>query len=278
MSRDPIVVGTDGSPRAMRAVDTAGQLAQALDAPVHVVCATAAIGAADWPPRITGQQIVAEAVETLNARGVTAETHLPTGDASLELVALADSERAQLLVVGNRGMTGIRRFLGSLPNRVSHQAQCDVLIVDTESESPALAGGAVVVGTAGSEGSERVVKEGTRMASALGAELHILTTATPSESVLAAAAAQAADGGVNAITHGRDGNPADALLDVAKKQEAGIIVVGSKGMQSGDRDRLGNVPDKLSHSGGASILIVFSTGAQTGDAMSAAASGEEASA
>jgi nucleotide-binding universal stress UspA family protein len=47
------------------------------------------------------------------------------------LVQIADEQSAQMIVVGNRGMTGARRVLGSVPNRVSHRAHCDVLIVAT---------------------------------------------------------------------------------------------------------------------------------------------------
>jgi nucleotide-binding universal stress UspA family protein len=47
------------------------------------------------------------------------------------LVRIADEQVAQMIVLGNRGMTGARRVLGSVPNRVSHHAPCDVLIVTT---------------------------------------------------------------------------------------------------------------------------------------------------
>src|ERR1700761_2305472 len=108
MSSGPIVVGTDGSSTAAVAVDKAGDLARGLGAPVHVVCVPSAIPAYDWPARITGQRIVAEAGERLRGRELTVQTHLPKdrGDAALALVAVADSEGAQMIVMGNRGMTG----------------------------------------------------------------------------------------------------------------------------------------------------------------------------
>jgi nucleotide-binding universal stress UspA family protein len=46
-------------------------------------------------------------------------------------VAIADEQRAQMIVVGNRGMSGPKRVLGSVPNYVSHHADCDVVIVRT---------------------------------------------------------------------------------------------------------------------------------------------------
>jgi nucleotide-binding universal stress UspA family protein len=285
MTPHPIVVGTDGSPRAEFAVDKAGELGQALEAPVHVVCVAGAIAGKDWPPRITAQQIVADAADRLRNRGITVQTHLPKdeGDAALAVTAVAEQVQAQLIVVGNKGMTGIRRLVGSLPNRVSHQARCDVLIVPTQSRSlPELGGGSIVVGFDGSSGATQAVEEAIRLAKALGGELRIVwSSKSPDsrESALAAAAAEAADHGVNAITHAVDENPADALLDVAEKNDAAIIVVGSKGMQAGERQWLGNIPDKISHKGTSSVLIVFTGDASgsDGDAMSGVAAGDAGS-
>jgi nucleotide-binding universal stress UspA family protein len=283
MSRDPIVAGTDGSPRAELAVDKAGELAQALGAPVHVVCVPSAIYGQDWPARITAQQIVAGAADRLRSRGITVKTHLPKGDAAPALVAVAENEHAQMIVVGNKGMTGIRRLLGSLPNRVSHQARCDVLIVPTQSRSLAeFGGGSIVVSTDGSSGATRAVKEAIRLSKALDVELHIVSISKPPdspESALAAAAAEAADQGVNAITHALHDDPADALVDVAEKNDAAIIVVGSKGMHAGEREWFGNIPDKISHKGTFSVLIVFTEDASgsDGDAMSGVAAGDAGS-
>src|SRR5579862_4036926 len=235
MSKDPIVVGTDGSPTAGLAVDKAGELAQALGAPVHVVCVPGAIPAYDWPARITGQSIVAEVGDRLRGRGITVETHLPEdkGDAAQALVAVAESKQARMIVVGNKGMTGVRRLLGSFPNRVSHLARCDVLIVSTQSQSvPDFRGAAIAVGTDGSSSTTRAVEEAVRLSKALGGELHIV--GSPG-SALAGAAAQAAADGMEATTHATDGDPADALLDVAERHDAAILVVGSKGMHADER-------------------------------------------
>jgi nucleotide-binding universal stress UspA family protein len=271
MSGDPIVVGTDGSPTAAIAVDKAGELAKALGAAVHVVCVPSAIPAYDWPARITGQRVVGEAGDRLRQRGITVQTHLPKdkGEAALALVDVAESEHAQMLVVGNKGMTGIRRVLGSFPNRVSHQARCDVLIVPTASQSPVeFAGGSVVVGTDGSGGATQAVKEAIRLSKALNGELHIVSISEQTESaepVLGAAADEAANHGVQTTTHALHGNPADALLDVAEKNAAAILVVGSKGMRADDRERFGNIPDKISHKGTTSVLIVSTADTSGGD-------------
>ena len=60
------------------------------------------------------------------------ETHARFGTPAEVLCDLAAHLDADLIVVGNRGMQGGRRFLGSVPNTVSHHAPCSVLIVDTQ--------------------------------------------------------------------------------------------------------------------------------------------------
>ena len=60
------------------------------------------------------------------------ETFARQGDAADAILDVAEEQRADLIVVGNRGMTGAKRFLlGSVPNKVSHHAPCSVLIVRT---------------------------------------------------------------------------------------------------------------------------------------------------
>jgi nucleotide-binding universal stress UspA family protein len=279
MSTHPIIAGTDGSPRAERAVDKAGELAHALGAPVHVVCVPGAIDGQDWPPLVTAQQIVDDASERLRRRGIEVETHLPTDrwDAALVVVAVAEHVDAQMIVVGNKGMTGVRRLLGSLPNTVSHQARCNVLIVPTQSPEPQdLQGGSIVVGTDGSNGATQVVQEAIDLTKALRGELHVVSTAGSgdgSDPALARATADAANRGVDVTTHAPEGDPVDAVLAVAGDTDAAIIVVGSEGMHAGEREWFGGISDKISHKGKASVLIVF-TGDADGDAGQRAATAE----
>ena len=64
--------------------------------------------------------------------GVTIEQHARQGDPADAILDVAEETKADLIVVGNKGMTGARRFLlGSVPNKVSHHAPCSVLIIRT---------------------------------------------------------------------------------------------------------------------------------------------------
>jgi nucleotide-binding universal stress UspA family protein len=65
----------------------------------------------------------------LSATGIDCETRVDDGDPADVLVRLASECGADLLVIGNRGMH--RRVLGSVPNSVTHKAECSVLVVKT---------------------------------------------------------------------------------------------------------------------------------------------------
>ncbi|WP_309233282.1 universal stress protein [Conexibacter sp. W3-3-2] len=54
------------------------------------------------------------------------------GEAADAILRIADEQGADLIVVGNKGMTGAARFLlGSVPNKITHHAPCNVLVVRT---------------------------------------------------------------------------------------------------------------------------------------------------
>ena len=139
-----IVVGTDGSETADIALRRAIELAALTGGKLHVVSAYEPA-----PARVGGNRPVAEASEwtvgsdfkveavlqraqdEANAGSVDFEVHAPKGDAADSLIAAAKEHDADLIVLGSRGMRGARRVLGSVPNKVSHHAPCDVLIVQT---------------------------------------------------------------------------------------------------------------------------------------------------
>jgi len=79
----------------------------------------------------TLNEVLRHAAESVSNTAPRVETYPRTGSPAEVLCELADQVRADLLVVGNRGMQGGRSFLGSVPNSVSHHAPCSVLIADT---------------------------------------------------------------------------------------------------------------------------------------------------
>ena len=80
----------------------------------------------------TATEAVRQATELAKESGVTIEPHARQGDPADAILDVAEETKADLIVVGNKGMTGARRFLlGSVPNKVSHHAPCSVLIIRT---------------------------------------------------------------------------------------------------------------------------------------------------
>jgi nucleotide-binding universal stress UspA family protein len=144
---EAIVVGTDGSESAKRALEEGVRIAKALGAEIHVVSAFSPLrgahisgapeGAAKvWAPLPDSrvEATLSEAEATVRLANVAVRTHAVEEDPAEALLKTAESVGATMIVVGSRGMHGARRLvLGSVPNKVSHRAHCNVLIVSTDS-------------------------------------------------------------------------------------------------------------------------------------------------
>lgn len=143
----------------------------------------------------------------------------------------------------------------------------------------------IVVGTDGSETANQAVRQAIELAQAVGATLEIVSAYEPVpaqrlreerreapedlqwainargevDATLAAAAEPAREAGLAVNVYPRQGDPADAILDVAEEQEADLIVVGNKGMTGAKRFLLGSVPNKVSHHAPCSVLIIRTT-------------------
>ncbi|MEY2432628.1 MAG: hypothetical protein QOC92_2353 [Acidimicrobiaceae bacterium] len=119
-----ILVGTDGSKTAAKAVDRAVDVAKAAGAALTIF--TAAV-------KDRGEKIVAAESQRHAGSGVPIDTQVVDGEPVGSLIDIARTGGYDLLVMGNRGMTGVTRFLrlGSVPNKVSHHLPCSLLIVKT---------------------------------------------------------------------------------------------------------------------------------------------------
>jgi nucleotide-binding universal stress UspA family protein len=143
----------------------------------------------------------------------------------------------------------------------------------------------IVVGTDGSETATQAVREAVDMAGAVGATLELVSAYAPVseqrlraerrdapedvqwaispkqevETSLSDAADIARAAGVSVNTYARQGDPADAILDVAEEQKSDLVIIGNKGMTGAKRFLLGSVPDKVSHHAPCSVLIVRTT-------------------
>jgi nucleotide-binding universal stress UspA family protein len=140
-----VVVGTDGSETADRAVEAAADLARSWGSELHVITSfrannpgLAQVTGAALVDTGAGHAVVEEAARQVGARsietwgsGLKIEAHAVHGDPVDAILDTAASLNADLIVVGSKGMRGARRYLGSVPNSVAHGAHCAVLVVKT---------------------------------------------------------------------------------------------------------------------------------------------------
>ena len=145
--------------------------------------------------------------------------------------------------------------------------------------------GSIVVGTDGSDTASEAVRQATELANAVGAKIHLVSAFEPVgnqrlreekqqvpedmswmvnqredvDATLRAAAETIGEAGVEVETYARQGDPADAILDVAEEEGSDLIVVGNKGMRGTKRFLLGSVPNKVSHHAPSSVLIIRTT-------------------
>ncbi|MFI4993902.1 MAG: universal stress protein [Solirubrobacterales bacterium] len=142
-----IVVGTDGSDTATQAVRQAVDLARAVGAKLELVSAYEPVPAQrlseerrqapedlQWAinPREDVDATLEMAAAVAREAGVTVDVYPRQGDPADAILDVAEEREADLVIVGNKGMTGAKRFLlGSVPNKVSHHAPCSVLIIRT---------------------------------------------------------------------------------------------------------------------------------------------------
>jgi nucleotide-binding universal stress UspA family protein len=143
----------------------------------------------------------------------------------------------------------------------------------------------IVVGTDGSDTASQAVHQAVDLARAVGAKVELVSAYEPVpeqrlseerrqapedlqwvinpredvDATLEAAAAIAREAGVSVDVYPRQGDPADAILDVAEEREADLIIVGNKGMTGAKRFLLGSVPNKVSHHAPCSVLIIRTT-------------------
>jgi nucleotide-binding universal stress UspA family protein len=144
-----VVVGTDGSESSLRAVARAGALAGATGATLVVACAYLPVDSDERETaraqdvlredayQVVGSHPAEDTVRTARERAAAAgakdvKTVAVEGSPVEALLDVVRREKADLLVVGNRGLAGIKgRLLGSVPADATRRSECDVLVVHT---------------------------------------------------------------------------------------------------------------------------------------------------
>ncbi len=135
-----IVVGVDGSRNAEKALNVAIDIARFHGSRVFIVHVTPSFTIGQQPPSLSdpvlatlkkeAEEVLGRASQMARSHGIPATTKLAVGDATEEIMKIAQHEEADLIVVGNRGLSPVKGFLlGSVSGRLSQHAECSVLIV-----------------------------------------------------------------------------------------------------------------------------------------------------
>jgi len=276
---DHILVPTDGSDHAARAVDHGVLLAEAFDATVHLLTVVD-IEAAAGPFSAGGvdQSYVEdrteserEALASLEAdlTDVPVETAVTTGKPSEGILDYVGDEAVDLIVMGTHGRSGLRRYLtGSVAERVVRLSPVPVVTVRASDES-AVEGGYddVLVPTDGSDRSEAAVAHALAVAEAFDSTLHAVSVvnvgdiaagaeaAVPSElldelreastDAVESVAAQASAAGVDSVTAVSTGRPKHDLLEYVGDNDIDLVCMGTHGRTGLDRVLLGSTAEAL---------------------------------
>ncbi len=278
-----IIVGYDGSPSAVHAMETAALLVPEADATV-VHMWHPPFASVELRQRLTGQaHSVAERIELLEREGRAEAERLVGHGVTLmraagwdaqplvercfggdgyQLARLAEQHHADAVVVGSHGLSGLQAVLGSTSDLIVHVSPVPVLVVPfplTMSERDAVGSGPVLVAFDGSPGSERAAA--TSAALFPDREQLRVTVEDPAEP--GATSAEPVDV-LRIPLRGRSGrarSTADTLNEHAAERAAAVLVVGSRGQSGGRELLLGSVAKAVLHHAHRPVLVVPAAGA-----------------
>ena len=149
MGYDRVLVGSDGSPFPLLAVERAAEVVAAAEAELVVVCGYDPVTARDAAPvaltlgdlrehqvrgKAHAEEPLKDSVAQINTDRVRAvrQVAIEAEGPAEGILAAAQQQGADLIIVGNRGLNALSgHLLGSVPGEVAHKAPCDVLIVQT---------------------------------------------------------------------------------------------------------------------------------------------------
>jgi len=269
-----ILLATDGSEASEQATEAAVELSTTMGSELHVAHVWHDVpgpyrhGFVKRELHRQGQEVLDGQVSKIESAGVTVtQAHLRGGRTTNEVIALSEELGAGLLVVGSRGLHGLRRILiGSHSEDIVHHAQLPVLVVRCgENVWPPVR---VVAGDDLSEDARKASELAASLGKLLGARM-LLVHAGPQPSQASGEAARQAEekleeraGELEDILEERPqtrvvaGEPAEALIGSAREGEGPTLVaVGSRGLGVVERVRMGSVSTKVIRAALDAVLV-----------------------
>jgi nucleotide-binding universal stress UspA family protein len=278
------LLATDGSREADLAAKTAVELAQRTGSELEVVHV---FGISPWYPaypeatdlegveledprleegleRISEQRarkvLDAEAEKVRSAGGTVAQAHLREGGIAQEIVALAEDIGAGLIVMGSRGLGGIRRALmGSVSDAVVRHAHCPVMVFRGV---PVFFPTKILVATDRSREAELAATTAADLAKSTNSELHVVHVGfdqarDEAQNELDTEVGMVREAGVTDVqAHLKFGIPARMIVDLAEEVGVGLIVMGSRGRGGVRRALIGSVSSSVVPHAHCPVLVV----------------------
>ena len=232
--------------------------------------------------RYAQERLGEEAAKIREYGGEVAAIHPKTGRPDVEIVRLAEELNAGLVILGSRGLGPFKRvLLGGVSDSVVRHANASVLVARGEGNGLP---GRVLLAIDGSKESHLATRAAVEVASAAGSELHVLsvldtaqllpqtpypgpetweTSETAEEAeqharrLLSRASEHIeAEGGTVKESHLVVGKPDKEIVGLAGEMEAGLVVLGSRGLGAVGRVLLGSISDSVVRHALCSVLVV----------------------
>ncbi|MDG5761223.1 universal stress protein [Natronococcus sp. A-GB1] len=267
-----ILVATDGSDIATTAADRGLEIADRLEATVHVVSVVDRADADDESAHERHREYVERVERDCHDRGLTVETSVRSGRPSRELLAYADEYDVELIVMGTHGRTGLARWLmGSVAIAVVREARCPVLTVNANVADPPRKIDDVLIATDGRPGVEAAVDRGLELAAAYGSRVHALSVVNDvhshtsivlealeevGERSTSAIADRASERGLETERAIERGVPNREIVAYADERDVDLVVVGTESRSGLDRVVAGSVSQRVIGTASVPVLSV----------------------
>ncbi|MFB6134953.1 MAG: universal stress protein [Halanaeroarchaeum sp.] len=279
---DEILLPTDGSDNAAKAIDHAILLADTFDATVHGVYVMNLTYAADFDGGIDGGAVFSAleregktALETVRSRcesdGIDVQTELLEGRPAHSITTYASEHDVDLVTMGTHGRSGVSRLLlGSITESVVRSTDRPVLTIPTDAPDPGDAYEAVLVATDGSDDARHAAETAAGVAAAFDARLHgvyVVDLGGTRNQMIDSILEEEGDRAVNAVSDIAEnrgvesttavlkGVPHETIAEYASEHDVDLVAVGSHGKGAIERTFLGSVSERTIRSASQPVLV-----------------------